>query len=105
MLLPELSPSGRLPPEPPNVPVGLPSDLLRRRPDIRRAERQLAAATAEIGVAVADLFPKLSLTGAAGYQSTKISNLFSSGSQFWNVGPGLSLPLFRGGQIRGNIQV
>ena len=104
-LLPELSPSGRLPPEPPNVPVGLPSDLLRRRPDIRRAERQLAAATAEIGVAVADLFPKLSLTGTFGYQSTKTSNLFSSGSQFWNAGPGLSLPLFHGGQIRGNIQV
>ena len=104
-LLQELSPPGPLPPEPPDVPIGLPSDLLRRRPDIRRAERQLAAATAEIGVAVADLFPKLSLTGAYGYQSTKTSNLFSSGSQSWNAGPGLSLPIFRGGQIRGNIQV
>ncbi len=104
-LLQELSPPGPLPPEPPHVPVGLPSDLLRRRPDVRRAERQLAAATAQIGLAVADLFPKLSLTGAYGYQSTKISNLFSSGSQFWNIGPSLSVPIFRGGQIRGNIQV
>jgi NodT family efflux transporter outer membrane factor (OMF) lipoprotein len=104
-LLQELSPPGPLPPEPPNVPVGLPADLLRRRPDVRRAERELAAATAQIGVAVADLFPKLSLTGAYGYQSTKSSNLFSSGSQFWNIGPSLSLPLFHGGQIRGNIQV
>ncbi len=104
-LLQELSQPGPLPPVPPEVPVGLPSDLLRRRPDVRRAERQLAAATAEIGVAVADLFPKLSLTGAFGYQSTKGSNLFSPGSQFWMGGPGLSLPIFQGGQIRGNIQV
>jgi outer membrane protein, multidrug efflux system len=105
VLLQELSPPGPMPPAPTEVPVGLPSDLLRRRPDIRRAERQLAAATAQIGVAVADLFPKLSLTGTYGFQSAQTSNLFSSGSEFWNVGPGLSLPLFHGGQIRGNIQV
>jgi NodT family efflux transporter outer membrane factor (OMF) lipoprotein len=104
-LLPELSPPGPIPPAPPEVPIGLPSDLLRRRPDIRRAERQLAAATAQIGVAVADLFPKLSLTGAYGYLSTKGSNLFSPGSQFWNGGPSLSLPIFDAGRIRGNIQV
>ena len=104
-LLQELSPPGSIPPAPPEIPVGLPSELLRRRPDIRRAERQLAAATAQIGVAVANLFPKLSLTGAFGYQSAKSSNLFSPGSQFWNAGPGLTLPLFSGGQIRGNIQV
>ena len=104
-LLQGLSPPGPMPPAPPTVPVGLPSDLLRRRPDIRRTERQLAAATAQIGVAVAALFPKLSLTGAYGYQSMKTSNLFSSDSQFWNAGPSLSLPIFSGGQIRGNIQV
>jgi outer membrane protein, multidrug efflux system len=104
-LLPELSPPRAMPPAPPEVPAGLPSDLLRRRPDIRRSERQLAAATAQIGVAVADLFPKLSLTGSYGFQSTSISNLFSSGSQSWTLGPGLTVPLFRGGQIRGNIQV
>jgi len=104
-LLQELSPPKPMPPSPPEVPIGLPSDLLRRRPDIRRAERQLAAATAQIGVAVADLFPKLSLTGSAGYQSTKASQLIRPSSDFWSFGPGLTLPLFSGGQIRGNIQV
>ena len=105
MLLQELSPLQPMPPAPPKIPIGLPSDLLRRRPDIRRAERQLAAATAQIGVAVADLFPKLSLTGSGGYQTTKSSQLFEPGSQFWSYGPGLTLPLFSGGRIRGNIQV
>jgi len=104
-LLQELSPPKAMPPAPPGVPIGLPSDLLRRRPDIRRAERQLAAATAQIGVAVADLFPKLSLTGSGGYQSTKASEFIRPGSQFWSYGPGLTLPLFSGGRIRGNIQV
>lgn len=104
-LLRELTPLGALPPPPPQVPVGLPSELLRRRPDIRMAERQLAAATAQIGVAVANLFPKLSLTGSYGYESTAISNLFSPGSQFWNIGPGLTLPLFAGGQLRGNVHL
>ncbi len=104
-LLEELTPPKPLPPVPPVVPIGLPADLLRRRPDIRRAERQLAAATAQIGVAVADLFPKLSLTGTSGYESTKSANLISPNSLFWSWGPTLSLPLFAGGQIRGNIQV
>ncbi|MGE5293442.1 MAG: TolC family protein, partial [Solirubrobacterales bacterium] len=104
-LLAELSQTQPIPAAPVTVPVGLPADLLRRRPDIRRAERQLAAATAEIGVAVADLFPKLSLTGSYGYQSAQSSSLFSSNSQYWNWGPGVTLPLFSGGRIRGNIQV
>ncbi len=76
------------------LPAGLPSDLLRRRPDIRRAERQLAAATAEVGVATADLFPRFSLSALAGLQSTSLSDLFSSGSRYWSIGPSLSLPLF-----------
>jgi len=104
-LLAELSEPRLLVRPPVEVPVGLPSDLLRRRPDIRRAERQLAAATAQIGVAVADLFPKLSLTGGYGYQSTQASSLVTPGSQYWSWGPGLTLPLFSGGQIRGNIRV
>jgi NodT family efflux transporter outer membrane factor (OMF) lipoprotein len=104
-LLPELLEPRLLVRPPVEVPVGLPADLLRRRPDIRRAERQLAAATAQVGVAVADLFPKLSLTGGYGYQSTNASSLVTPGSEYWNWGPGLTLPLFSGGQIRGNIQV
>src|SRR6266404_576778 len=75
---------------PPEVLVGLPSELLRRRPDIRRAERQLAAATAQVGAATADLFPKFSLTGAAGLQSFSASNWFSRGSRNWSIGPTIS---------------
>ena len=104
-LLQELSEPGPIPGAPPDLPIGLPSDLLRRRPDIRRAERRLAGATARVGVAVADLFPRLSLTGSYGYQSTNASNLVSPNNQFWDWGPRLSLPIFSGGQIRGNIQV
>lgn len=104
-LLQELLVPKPIPPVPPEVPIGLPSDLLRRRPDVRSAERQLAAATAQIGVAVADLFPKLSLTGSAGYQGLTGSELVRPGNQFWTYGPGVTLPIFHGGQIRGNIQV
>jgi multidrug efflux system outer membrane protein len=104
-LVQELSTPGAIPPVPPEVPVGLPSELLRRRPDIRRAERQLAAATAQIGVATADLFPRLSLTGSYGRQSPKGSDLFSSGNDCWSYGPGLSWPIFAGGAVRANIEV
>jgi outer membrane protein TolC len=72
-LVAELSPPAALPIAPPEVPIGLPSDLLRRRPDVRRAERQLAAETARIGVAKAEWFPKISLTGDFGAESTKTS--------------------------------
>jgi outer membrane protein, multidrug efflux system len=104
-LMRELSPERAIPPAPPQVPVGLPSDLLRRRPDVRRAERQLAAATAQIGVATAGLFPSFSLTGSAGYQSTRGSNLFSSGNQYWSYGPGINWPFFQGGRVLANIEV
>ncbi len=86
-LLAELSQTKRIPPTPPSVPVGLPSDLLLRRPDVRSSERQLATATAQIGVATAELFPKFSLTGLAGYQSLNAQNLISPGSEFWSAGP------------------
>jgi len=85
----ELEKKGAIPPTPPEVPAGLPSDLLRRRPDVRRTERQLAAATARIGVATAELFPKFSLTGVAGFQSLKTSNLIAPESEFWSVGPSI----------------
>ena len=88
----------------PQVPLGLPSDLLRRRPDIQQAERELAAATARIGVATADLFPKFFLTGALGLQSMELSSFLNAGSRFWSVGPRVAWPLFAGGRIRSNIE-
>jgi NodT family efflux transporter outer membrane factor (OMF) lipoprotein len=81
-----------------DVPVGLPSELLRRRPDIRAAERRLAAATADVGVATADLYPKLSLTGAAQLASRSLSNLLESDSLLANGAGRLSLPLLGGGR-------
>jgi multidrug efflux system outer membrane protein len=104
-LIAELSVEERIPAAPPSVPVGLPSDLLLRRPDVRQAERQLAAATANIGVAKADLFPKFSLTGVTGWQSISASDWFAGNSQFWSVGPTMTWRIFDAGRIRGNIRV
>ena len=104
-LLAELSAPAPIPSAPPLVPAGFPSDLLRRRPDIQLAERQLAASTARIGVATADLFPKFSLTGIAGYESTSASDWFSGGSKFWSLGPTVQWRIFDAGRIRANIRV
>jgi NodT family efflux transporter outer membrane factor (OMF) lipoprotein len=104
-LLKELLSPMDIPHVPPEVPVGLPSDLLRRRPDIRGAERQLAAATANIGVATADLFPHFSLSGLVGLQSTAASDLFTSPSRFWTFGPTVRWPVFDAGKVRAAIQV
>lgn len=104
-LLEELSTAAPIPTPPPEVPVGLPAELLRRRPDIRRAERQLAAATACIGVAEADLYPKLSLTGSIGLESLQLADLPKGASRFWAVGPTLSWPIFDAGRIRANMAV
>jgi NodT family efflux transporter outer membrane factor (OMF) lipoprotein len=101
----ELAAAAPIPPVPPVVPVGLPSDLLQRRPDVWQAERTLAAATADIGVATADLFPKFSLTGAAGLQSLSASDWFDAGSRFWSVGPTVQWRVFDAGRIRANIRV
>lgn len=90
-------------PIPPAIQAGLPSDLLRRRPDIRQAERSVASASASIGAAVAELFPKLSLTGAAGFQSQDLSNFTSLSSGFYGFGPRLSLPIFQAGRLLANI--
>lgn len=87
------------------VPVGLRSDILRRRPDIKKSERTLAAETADIGVATADLFPRFFLTGSAGLQSLSFGNLFESGSQALALGPNIQWPVFRGGEIRAQIKV
>jgi multidrug efflux system outer membrane protein len=94
-----------IPSLPSKVLVGLPSELLRRRPDIRRAERQLAAATAQIGAAMADLFPKFSLTGVGGLRSISASDWFTGGSRYWNIGPTISWPIFDAGKIRANIEI
>jgi multidrug efflux system outer membrane protein len=87
------------------VPPGLPSDLIERRPDIRTAEQLLVAANADIGQAKAAFFPKVTLTGFYGFQSVALSDLFSSGSQTWQFGPAVTLPLFTGGALRGNLKL
>jgi NodT family efflux transporter outer membrane factor (OMF) lipoprotein len=101
----ELTPVKPIPQPPPDVPVGVPSELLRRRPDIRRAERQLAASSARIGAATADLFPKFSLTGSLGLENSRFNNLFDYSSRYWSVGPSVSWPVFDAGRIRANIRV
>jgi len=84
---------------PPEVPAGLPSDLLKRRPDIRQAEQELMAANAEVGVAVADFFPTISLTGLFGGVAPQLSQLFGDGKR-WQVGGGLLTPLFQGRRLK-----
>ena len=101
----ELGEAAPLPTMPPQLPVGLPSDLLRQRPDIRSAERQLAAATATVGAAVADLFPHFSLSALVGLQSRSLSDLITSSSRFWTVGPAVRWPLFDGGRTRAGVDI
>jgi outer membrane protein TolC len=104
-LLDELMPTSTIPAAPPSVPAGVPSDLLRRRPDIRRAEAQIHAETARIGVAVADLFPKVSLSGSAGFRDSKFSSLTDGQNRFWSFGPSIDLPIFSAGRIQSNIEL
>jgi len=101
----ELAAPQPIPMAPAELPAGLPSDLLRQRPDLRRAERQLAAATARIGVATADLYPQFSLLGTAGLESSGASDFFSRGSRFWALGPALIWPIFRAGRLQATIEV
>jgi multidrug efflux system outer membrane protein len=88
----------------PEVPTGLPSDLLERRPDIRAAEQALVAANARIGVAKSLYFPTISLTGALGTASTDLSDLFSGPSKTWSFGAPLTVPIFSGGRIGGEVK-
>lgn len=92
-------------PSPPTLPVGTPAEVLRRRPDIRKAERQLAASSAAVGAALAELFPKLALTGAVGLQSQEISDFASLASGFYGFGPKLSIPIFQAGRLLGNLDL
>jgi len=88
---------------PPEVPVGLPSDLLKRRPDILQAEQELIAANAEVGVAVADYFPRISLTAAYGGLAPQVSQLFDEGKT-WSIGAGITTPIFQGARLKNNKQ-
>ncbi|AQZ97664.1 multidrug transporter [Comamonas kerstersii] len=87
-----------------DIPAGLPSDLLARRPDLRAAEQQLLAANANIGAARAAFFPSISLTAQYGSVSNELSNLFNSGTWGFNVGPTLNLPIFTGGRLTANLE-
>ncbi len=98
-----LSPLRELPSLPPTVAVGDPALLLQQRPDIRVAERQLAASTARIGVAVGDLFPKVSFVGSFGLDSGTLSGLGSAASRAYTIGPGISWPAFDLGRVRAQI--
>lgn len=101
----ELETAAPIPSALPGIPVELPSDLLQRRPDIREAEREVAAATANIGVAKADLFPKFTLASTAGLQSISAASFFDAASGIWSFGPAMKWPIFAGGRIRQNIKV
>ena len=104
-LLDELTNAAPIPASPPAVPIGLPSDLLQRRPDVQQAERQLAAATARVGAAASALYPKFSLTGDAGLQSISAGDWFAAGSRFWTAGPTVQWRIFDAGRIRAGIAV
>jgi multidrug efflux system outer membrane protein len=91
-------------PHAPDVPAGLPSSLLERRPDIRAAEAQLIAANAQIGVAKAAYFPDISLTATAGFQSSALTNLFTGPARMWNFEGSLAQPIFAGGKIRSGVK-
>jgi multidrug efflux system outer membrane protein len=88
----------------PEIPPGLPSELLERRPDVAQAERELAAANARIGVAKAAYFPVITLTGSGGYLSAEFDNLFDWSSRIWSIGPSISLPIFAQARNRANVR-
>ena len=90
-------------PQPPVIPVGMPADLLERRPDVAEAERLLSARNADIGVAQAALFPSIKLTGTLGFESAELSDLLNRDSQIWLLGASLAQPLFDGGRLRSNV--
>ena len=90
---------------PPSVPAGLPSALLERRPDIRRAEQELIAANAEIGAAKAEYFPRISLTGFLGTQSRALSDLLSGPAGVWSIGAGATAPIFNAGRTGANVRL
>lgn len=100
----ELREHAGLPQPDDKVAYGIPADLLRRRPDIRQAERLLASQTARIGIATADLYPTLSLGGTVGLEALEFDDLGDGGSVFWSILPKISWPIFTGGKIRNRIR-
>jgi len=91
--------------EPPTVPAGLPSSLLERRPDIRQAEQELIAANAQIGVAKAEYFPRISLTGVFGGESRALADLLSAPARMWSIGASTVAPIFNAGRTRANVRL
>jgi len=94
-----------IPPAPAHVPLGIPSELARRRPDIRAAEAQLHAATADVGVAVADFYPSVKLNGSVGFNSLDLKNLWKGSSLQYTFGPSVSLPIFEGGRLKSTLEL
>lgn len=94
-----------VPPVPPSVPVGLPSELTTRRPDIRMADARLHAATAQIGVAEANFFPSVTLSGNLSIQAVRFANLGNWDSRTYGIGPAITIPLFQGGRLRAQLEL
>src|SRR6266853_1271801 len=103
-LLPNLG-AGEIPVTPPEAGVGMPADLLRRRPDLRRAERQVAAQSARVGIATANLYPRISLVGSLGYEAKNFSDLFTSNSFMASIGPSLRWDVMNYGRLVNGIRV
>lgn len=101
----ELQKRGSIPTVPGKIGVGVPADALRQRPDVRKAERELAAQTARVGVATAELYPKLTLNGSIGLEAASLRNLFANPVRTTTFGPRISWPIFSGGSVRANIDV
>jgi len=104
-LLEELAPAGMVPAVPALVDVGVPPELLRRRPDVRQAERELAGATARIGIATANLFPSLAVTGALGFQRQSLSGQPVLGEHIWSLGPAAVWPLLDFGALDAQVEI
>lgn len=101
----ELGKAKPIPLTPPRAPLGLPSELARRRPDIRRAEAELHAATANIGVAVADFYPSVKFNGSVGFNALDLKNLWKGSSLQYQLGPTVSLPIFEGGRLKATLDL
>ncbi len=101
----ELATPKPIPPVPPKVPVGFPSELARRRPDIRQADANLHSATADIGVAEANFYPSLTLNGSVGIQSLKVQSLWNWNAEQYALGPTLNMPIFEGGRLKAQLEL